>query len=140
MNYLAKFCMIATFYAVQLVSMSSSQHVLGGEGTHSTGVVSPRYPLGINLLAPQSVQVFYSYPLMSALVALPLIIMACAAFPMTYLAYRGLARFVLSSKHDDMTSLMWCKNTSVLALAAAVFSIYFPYFTYLRSRPDQYRE
>ncbi|TMP76703.1 HAAAP family serine/threonine permease, partial [Pseudoalteromonas phenolica] len=31
----------------------------------------------------------------------PLIIMACAAFPMTYLAHRGLARFVLSSKHDD---------------------------------------
>lgn len=31
----------------------------------------------------------------------PLVIMALAAFPMTYLAHRGLARFVLSSKKDD---------------------------------------
>ena len=29
----------------------------------------------------------------------PLIIMACLAFPMTFLAHRGLARFVLSSKN-----------------------------------------
>ncbi|RZM81008.1 HAAAP family serine/threonine permease [Pseudoalteromonas rubra] len=31
----------------------------------------------------------------------PLMIMALLAFPMTYLAHRGLARFVLSSKHKD---------------------------------------
>ncbi|MEC4089709.1 aromatic amino acid transport family protein [Pseudoalteromonas rubra] len=31
----------------------------------------------------------------------PLVIMAVLAFPMTYLAHRGLARFVLSSKHSD---------------------------------------
>ncbi|MDC9497374.1 MULTISPECIES: aromatic amino acid transport family protein [unclassified Pseudoalteromonas] len=31
----------------------------------------------------------------------PLIIMACLAFPMTFLAHRGLARFVLSSKNKD---------------------------------------
>ncbi|WP_288343750.1 aromatic amino acid transport family protein, partial [uncultured Pseudoalteromonas sp.] len=31
----------------------------------------------------------------------PLIIMACLAFPMTYLAHRGLARFVLSSKQPE---------------------------------------
>lgn len=31
----------------------------------------------------------------------PLIIMACLAFPMTYLAHRGLARFVLSSKKPE---------------------------------------
>ncbi len=31
----------------------------------------------------------------------PLIIMALAAFPMTYPAHRGLARFVLSSKQSD---------------------------------------
>ena len=31
----------------------------------------------------------------------PLIIMTLLAFPMTYLAHRGLARFVLSSKRDD---------------------------------------
>ncbi len=31
----------------------------------------------------------------------PLIIMAVLAFPMTYMAHRGLARFVLSSRHKD---------------------------------------
>lgn len=31
----------------------------------------------------------------------PLIIMACLAFPMTFLAHRGLARFVLSSKNKE---------------------------------------
>jgi serine transporter len=31
----------------------------------------------------------------------PLIIMAVLAFPMTYMAHRGLARFVLSSRHND---------------------------------------
>ncbi|MBH0046707.1 aromatic amino acid transport family protein [Pseudoalteromonas sp. NZS11_1] len=31
----------------------------------------------------------------------PLIIMACLAFPMTFFAHRGLARFVLSSKNKD---------------------------------------
>ena len=31
----------------------------------------------------------------------PLIILACLAFPMTFLAHRGLARFVLSSKNKD---------------------------------------
>ncbi len=31
----------------------------------------------------------------------PLVIMALAAFPMTYLAHRGLARFVLSSRRSD---------------------------------------
>ncbi|MED5513440.1 HAAAP family serine/threonine permease [Pseudoalteromonas sp. DY56-GL22] len=38
----------------------------------------------------------------------PLIIMACLAFPMTYLAHRGLARFVLSSKQPkaDFTDVV----------------------------------
>ena len=38
----------------------------------------------------------------------PLIIMACLAFPMTFLAHRGLARFVLSSKnkHADFTDVV----------------------------------
>ncbi|WP_405630551.1 aromatic amino acid transport family protein [Pseudoalteromonas sp. Ld20] len=31
----------------------------------------------------------------------PLVILACLAFPMTFLAHRGLARFVLSSKNKD---------------------------------------
>ena len=31
----------------------------------------------------------------------PLIILACLAFPMTFCAHRGLARFVLSSKNKD---------------------------------------
>ena len=31
----------------------------------------------------------------------PLIILACLAFPMTFLAHRGLARFVLSSKNKE---------------------------------------
>ncbi|KTF15297.1 aromatic amino acid transport family protein [Pseudoalteromonas sp. H105] len=31
----------------------------------------------------------------------PLIVLACLAFPMTFLAHRGLARFVLSSKNKD---------------------------------------
>ncbi|QFU04997.1 Serine transporter [Pseudoalteromonas sp. THAF3] len=83
--------------------MSSSQHVLGGEGTttapawsrHDTHWVLSLFGTAVGagiLFLPINVGFGGFWPL---------IIMACAAFPMTYLAHRGLARFVLSSKHDD---------------------------------------
>jgi 4-hydroxybenzoate polyprenyltransferase len=47
----------------------------------------------------------------------PLVVMALLVGPMTYLAHRGLARFVLSSSSQMRTSPKWWKSTSAWAPA-----------------------